>query len=153
MFLASNENSICLLFLKGVRIMKITHDPEVLTTCREHMPKSHQAHLEWTPSRIIDWGKKTGEATAQLMTAIMNSRRHPEQGYRSCLGIMRLGRQYDPQRLEAACRRAIVIRGYSYKSVRSILEQGLDKLPLPETNPAPQASVGHANIRGREYYH
>ena len=123
------------------------------TTCVEHMPKSHQAHLEWTPSRIISWGRKAGESTAQLMEAIMNSRRHPEQGYRSCLGIMRLGKQYSPERLEAACRRAAAIRGYSYKSVRSILEQGLDKLPLPDPAAQSCADIEHANLRGGEYYH
>jgi len=123
------------------------------TTCREHMPKSHQAYLEWTPSRIIAWGRKAGEATAQLMQAIMNSRRHPEQGYRSCMGIMRLGRRYSQERLEAACRRAVAIKGYSYKSVRSILEQGLDKLPLPDSTSAPLVAIEHNNIRGSEYYH
>jgi transposase len=123
------------------------------TTCKEHMPKSHQAYLEWTPSRIINWGKKAGEATAQLMELIMNSRRHPEQGYRSCLGIMRLGKQYSSERLEAACRRAVAIRGYSYKSVRSILEQGLDKLPLPEPAAVFCTPIEHDNIRGSEYYH
>ncbi len=123
------------------------------TTCKEHMPKSHQAYLEWTPSRIINWGKKAGEATAQLMELIMNSRRHPEQGYRSCLGIMRLGKQYSTERLESACRRAVAIRGYSYKSVRSILEQGLDKLPLPEPAAVFCTPIEHDNIRGSEYYH
>jgi transposase len=123
------------------------------TTCREHMPKSHQAYLEWTPSRIIAWGEKTGAATAQLMELIMNSRRHPEQGYRSCLGIMRLGRLYSQERLEAACQRAVVVRGYSYKSVRSILQQGLDKLPLPDSAGSPCVTVSHHNIRGSEYYH
>ncbi len=83
----------------------------------------------------------------------MNSRRHPELGYRSCLGIMRLGKQYTPQRLEAACRRAVAIKGYSYKSVRSILEQGLDKLPLPDLASAPLVAIEHKNIRGGEYYH
>jgi transposase len=123
------------------------------TTCKEHMPKSHQAYLEWTPSRIINWGKKAGDATAELMELIMNSRKHPEQGYRSCMGIMRLGKQYSPQRLEAACRRAVAVRGYSYKSVRSILEKGLDKLPLPDSVPTPDAAIEHNNIRGSEYYH
>ena len=117
------------------------------------MPKSHQAHLEWTPSRIISWGRKAGKSTAQLMETIMDSRRHPEQGYRSCLGIMRLGKQYSPERLEAACRRAAAIRGYSYKSVRSILEQGLDKLPLSDPAVSFCAAVEHDNIRGGEYYH
>jgi len=123
------------------------------STCKEHMPKSHQAYLEWTPSRIINWGKKAGDSTAQLMELIMNSRSHPEQGYRSCMGIMRLGKQYSNQRMEAACRRAIAVRAYSYKSVRSILEKGLDKLPLPESDLPPVIPIEHNNIRGSEYYH
>lgn len=123
------------------------------TTCKEHMPKSHQKYLEWTPSRIINWGKTVGEATAYIMEMIMSSRRHPEQGYRACFGIMRLGKQYTPKRLEAACRRGISIGGYSYKSVRSILEKGLDKLPLPNTNQQPSLVVDHDNIRGGKYYH
>jgi transposase len=122
------------------------------TTCREHMPKSHQQYLEWTPSRIIKWAAKNGPNTAQLVMGIMNSRHHPQQGFRACLGIMRLGKRYSPDRLENACARADAIKSYSYKSVESILKQGLDKLPLPleqfEASP-----INHTNIRGNQYYH
>jgi transposase len=123
------------------------------TTCREHMPKSHQQYLEWTPSRIINWAATVGEATAQVVEIVMNGREHPAQGFRSCMGIMRLGKRYSPERLEAACRRAIIIRGCRYKSIRSILEKGLDKQPLPEMDDACRLPIEHHNIRGSEYYH
>lgn len=121
------------------------------TTCTEHMPKSHQEYLGWSPSRIIDWARKVGEATAQVVEKIITSRDHPAQGYRSSLGILRLGKQYTDQRLEAACKRAIVIGGCSYKSIRSILKNGLDTKPLPEPGTASKP-IRHTNIRGKKYY-
>jgi len=122
------------------------------TTTKAHMPKSHQRYLEWTPSRILIWAKKTGEATADLLAEIMARRPHPEQGFRSCLGIMRLGKAYGDERLEAACERALVINAFSYKSVQSILKTGLDQQPLPE-QPKQQDPIDHQNIRGSHYYH
>lgn len=120
------------------------------TTLREHMPKSHQKYLEWTPSRLIAWAKKTGESTANVVEKILETRRHPEQGYRSCLGILQLGKRYDEPRLEAACRRALAIKTLSYKSIKSILENGLDRTPL-ETVSSVQPMT-HGNIRGNGYY-
>ena len=90
------------------------------------------------------------------MAKVMASRRHPEQGFRSCLGILRLAQRYDPERLENACRRALAIGGYSYKSVKSILERGLDTQPLEqqeENCPPAQLDLLHGNIRGKHYYH
>ncbi|MFA7465645.1 MAG: IS21 family transposase [Syntrophales bacterium] len=120
------------------------------TTLAEHMPKSHRRYLEWTPSRIIRWAGQVGPRTQELLGAIMEHRRHPEQGFRSCLGIMRLAKRYSCERLEAACARALVVKAYSYKSVESILKQGLDRQNLPESTP--RKTVFHYNIRGREYY-
>jgi transposase len=114
------------------------------------MPKSHRRYLEWTPSRIIRWAGQVGPRTQELLGAIMEHRRHPEQGFRSCLGIMRLAKRYSCERLEAACARALVVKAYSYKSVESILKQGLDRQNLPESTPS--KTVLHYNIRGREYY-
>jgi transposase len=121
------------------------------TTCREHMPKSHQMYLEWPPSRIISWAHKVGEATAKVVETILKTRRHPEQGYRSCLGILRMGNRYSDARLEAASRRAVSIGGYSYRSIKSILEKGLDKVPITETTNNAKEVV-HENIRGLDYY-
>jgi transposase len=121
------------------------------TTCREHMPKSHQQYLEWTPSKIINWAAKNGPQTGQIVAGIINSRRHPEQGFRACMGIMRLGKRYSPQRLESACARAISINSYSYKSVDSILKKGLDKLP-PQLDQTEKEPIDHNNIRGKQYF-
>jgi len=116
----------------------------------EHRPASHQKHLEWTPSRMIAWAKETGEATQALVAAIFKARAHPEQGYRSCLGIIRLSKRYGSDRIEAASRRALDIGAISYKSVKSILENGLDKVPTEEM--AVQVPIEHENIRGKDYY-
>jgi transposase len=121
------------------------------TTVAEHMPKAHRKYLEWTPSRIIHWAGQNGPNTQNLVTCIMESRKHPEQGFRSSLGIIRLSKRYSPKRLEAACGRALTLKAYSYKNVESILKQGLDRQAL-ETH-AEVKPVLHYNIRGREYYH
>ena len=127
--------------------------PGAFTTLTEHMPESHQKFLEWTPSRIINWAGKNGPNTKSLITHVLESRVHPEQAYRSCLGIMRLAKRYSPQRLEAACVRATLIRAYSYKSVESILKKGLDQQTLLFDQKANTKTVNHYNIRGQQYYH
>jgi hypothetical protein len=116
------------------------------TTLHEHRPKNHQQYGDWPPERIIDWAKKIGPSTAVLAEAIMARQEHPELGYRSCLGILRLAKKFSDARLEAACHRALAIRGLSYKSVKSILESNLDQRPLPEK--PHQLSIVHTNIRG-----
>ncbi len=115
-----------------------------------HMPESHRRHAEWSPSRIIDWANKTGPSTAALAEAIMTSRPHPEQGYRSCLGIIRLADRYSPERVEAACTRALAVKALSYRSVESILRHGLDSQPL-RAGPA-RTHPHHPNLRGAGYY-
>jgi transposase len=125
------------------------HQP---TTEPAHMPAAHRAHLEWTPSRLITWGATVGPGTAALFAAIMQQRPHPEQGYRACLGIMRLAKQYPAARLERACARALHFRACSYKSVLAILRHHRDAEPLP-TETEPPALPLHANVRGAKYYH
>ena len=115
------------------------------------MPAIHRKHMEWTPSRIIHWAGTIGPQTRDLVAAILEERRHPEQGYRSCLGILRLGKRYGDERLEAACCRAVAVRARSYRHVESILKNGLDRIPLDDAAPA---GVGdHENVRGGDYYH
>jgi transposase len=116
-----------------------------------HMPESHRRHAEWTPGRIVSWARKTGPATAALAEEIMAHRPHPEQGFRSCLGIIRLAERYGAPRLEAACARAAHVGSYSYRSVQSILQNGLDAKPLPGTEPG-RAHPDHENLRGPGYY-
>lgn len=122
------------------------------TTVPEHMPKSHREYAQWTPQRLINWAQKTGPATAALIETILQRRKHPQQGFRSCLGILRLGKSYGEDRLEAACRRALLIGAYSYKSLDSILRNGLDR---QTTDPQQELAleVEHDDIRGADYYH
>lgn len=116
-----------------------------------HMPDSHRRHAEWTPSRVLSWAAKTGPATAALVEEIMARRPHPEQGFRSCIGIIRMGDRYGAARLEAACARAAYAGSYSYRSVQSILSNGLDTKPLPAEEPG-RAHPDHENLRGPGYY-
>lgn len=121
----------------------------VYSTSDQHRPASHQKHLEWTPSRIIHWAQSVGPQAARLVKEILETRRHPEQGYRSCLGIVRMGKRYSPQR--PAATRALAIRALSYRSVKSILEHGLDEAPM-EAPPAAPTTPSHENVRGAAYY-
>jgi hypothetical protein len=115
------------------------------------MPHAHRAHAEWTPSRLIAWAAKTGPATAQLVSDILASRPHPEQGYRACLGVLRLGKRYGAARLEAACARALHLGAPRYRTVQNILTSGLDQVPPAEPVATPVLPI-HANLRGADYY-
>lgn len=122
------------------------------TTVREHMPKSHQQYSAWSPQRFIQWAEKVGPSTAGVITRALSSRRHPQQSYRSCLGILRLAEPYGDQRLEAACGRALLLGSYRYRSIESILKHGLDSRPLLEQQEL-DIPEDHDNIRGPSYYH
>jgi transposase len=117
----------------------------------EHMPRAHRAHAEWTPSRLIAWAEQTGPATGRLVAGMLERRPHPEQGYRACLGLMRLGRVHGADRLEAACARAERLRSYRLRTVEHILINQQDRLPLEEPPPA-RPTVTHENLRGASYY-
>src|SRR5216683_2733019 len=117
----------------------------------EHMPRAHRAHAEWTPSRLIAWATQTGPATGRLVAGILERRPHPEQGYRACLGLMRLGRAHGGDRLDAACARAERLRSYRFRTVEHILTNQQDRLPLDEAAPA-RPAVAHENVRGAAYY-
>lgn len=120
------------------------------TTVEDHRPKSHQRYLDWTPSRMVEWAAKTGPQCAKVVEHILQNRPHPEMGFRSCLGIIRLGKGVGAQRLEAACARALRFGTCSYRSIKSILENGLDRQPQePEL---PLNSPAHENVRGQMYY-
>jgi transposase len=119
-------------------------------TNEEHRPKSHRAHLEWTPSRMVHWAETIGPNTARLFERIMNDWPHPEMGYRGCLGIIRLAGKYSAQRVEAAAERALLTGACRYKSVESILKNSLDQ--VPPSSPPPATTPPHDNIRGSEYF-
>ncbi len=123
------------------------------TTVPEHMPSSHRRHAGWTIERIKRDAASLGPSTAMLADLILESRPHPEQGYRACIGILRLARQYGAERLEAACTRGLEIGARSYGSISSILQNGLDRRPPSRTAEAPELPLDHPNIRGRRYYH
>jgi transposase len=123
------------------------------TTVTEHMPSSHRAHAEWTPSRILGWAEQIGPDTRALCEVILRDRRHPEWGYRSCLGLFRLAKKYGPARLDAASRRALYAGAKSYRPVLTILRHNLDGQPLPEPDVPAKPGASHENVRGPGYYH
>ena len=120
------------------------------TTATEHMPEKHRQMGDWKPDRFIRWAEKIGPSTAALITAVLNSRRHPQQAYRSCLGLLRLAKCHGDARLEAAATRALAIGSYSYRSVESILKHRLDETSAEQFDRADP--VEHDNIRGARYY-
>lgn len=122
------------------------------TTISEHMPSSHRRYAEWTPARIAREAERVGSATAGLCAAIMRAKPHPEQGFRACLGILRLAKSYGSERLEAACRRGLDIGATTYGSIASILKSGLDRAYREEGTVEP-SPIDHTNIRGGGYYH
>ncbi len=120
-------------------------------TVPAHMPSAHRQHAEWTPSRILSWAETLGPSTHALCSAILADRPHPEQGFRSCLGILRLAKKYGDGRVENACARCFAAHARSYRSVESVLRLGLDSQPTLEADVA-QAPVEHDNVRGPDYF-
>lgn len=133
--------------------------PGHATTDPTHRPKAHQRHLEWSPSRLVQWGESIGGATGQVVAAILARFPHPEQGYRACLGLLSLQRRYDRPRLEAACARALATGAVSYRSIKSMLTTGVDQLALTDTgglatdaSPPLRLPAVHDHLRGADYY-
>ncbi len=122
------------------------------STVAAHMPKAHRDYADWTPQRLIRWASATGPRTAAMTETILASRQHPQQAFRSAMGLIRLGKIYGPQRLEAACDLALEGKATSYKSVKSILSTGLDQQPREQNLPSAE-TIHHDNIRGGRYYH
>jgi transposase len=128
-----------------VRSMK----PGAFSTVTEHMPAAHRAHLEWTPQRLIDWGARIGLATGELITRLLARHKHPEHGYRACLGLLGLAKRYGADRLEAACQLALSLGACQYRHVRDILLNNRDRVDAAN---AQWTSPEHANVRGPGYY-
>jgi transposase len=141
-------------FRKGQRVASHIRSfvPHQHTTLKEHMPPAHRKYSEWSPDRFIRWAEKTGPHTARLVKTIIESRAHPEQGYRSCLGILRLDKHYPKERLENAAARALRYSNLSLRALRKILENGLDRLEEKDSGPT-AVLPAHDNIRGGQYYH
>jgi transposase len=125
------------------------------TTKPEHMPKSHRDHAEWSPSRMLSWAATMGPRTEEYAGVLLAEKPHPEHGYRSCLGLMRLGKRYGSERMEAACNRALIVGARTSRNVAAILEAGLDRLPPPAPKEQEKESkpIVHGNIRGPGHYH
>lgn len=139
-----------LLHGKRVASHKRSYELGGTTTLREHMPPSHQIYLDWTRDMIMAWAEKAGYETYSLFSTVIEEREHPYIGYRACMGIVRLEKNYPIERIEAACRRANLIGNTRRDSIKSILDHGLDRLPVSQkTEPAP---IRHDNIRGPLYY-
>jgi transposase len=117
------------------------------------MPSTHRAHAEWTPTRILSWAEKVGPNTRGLCEVILRERHHPEWGFRSCLGLLRLAEKYGEARVEAASARALYAGARSYRHVKSILQHSLDTQPLPAPEGPATTGASHKNVRGRDYYH
>ncbi len=139
---------------KGVRVASHARSnvPRRHTTIPEHMPSAHRRYAEWTPARIKREAASIGPATIALVEAIMKAKPHPEQGFRACLGILRLARSYGSARIEAACRRGNDIGATTYGSIKSILQHGLDRA-YANDKPPDGPPIQHGNIRGTDYYH
>ncbi len=120
------------------------------TTLAEHMPQAHQAHMQWSPQRLIHWGQSIGVATGRSVERILTERKHPEHGYRACLGLLALVKRFGKPRLEAACLIALELGTTRVVHVRDILASGRDQLaPITTTE---WTSPEHANVRGPGHY-
>ncbi len=120
------------------------------TTVEAHMPAAHRAHMQWTPQRLIEWGQRIGMACGEFITRLLQTYKHPEHGYRSCLGLLSLERRYGQARLEAACERALGLGALRYRYVRDVLANNLDL--LAQDAAVEWSSPVHANLRGPDYY-
>jgi len=139
---------------KGQRVAAhARHGKGRYSTLTEHMPRSHQAHRQWSPTRFMRWASAIGPCTAQVVKHQLEDRPHPEHGYRACLGLLSLSRRYHASRLEKACERALAIHSPRYHSIASILQQGLDRQPLDGEDNTPDELPLHTNVRGASYYH
>ncbi|MCI0549921.1 MAG: IS21 family transposase, partial [Anaerolineae bacterium] len=118
------------------------------STIKEHMPARHQAMSDWNPQRLIHWAQNLGTPVARVIEQVLAECQHPEQGYRACLGILRLAKKFNQQRLNKACQRAIDFHHYSYKGIKNILENGVEDCQMDLFEPLPS----HENIRGNHYY-
>lgn len=149
-------SAIVEIFHDGKRVAshRRSYQKHGFTTLPEHMPESHRRYAKWTPSRIIGWGRSKAPEVGQLFEKILESRRHPEQGFRSCLGIIRLGERYGSERLVAACRKVIALQACpsAYKTIKNMLIHKTESMSESQIDEHKAAGQGHAHVRGRQYY-
>jgi transposase len=122
------------------------------TTAEQHRPKTHRHFASWTPSRLVRWASTVGPETAAAVQAVMQNRKHPEQGFRSALGIIRLADRYGKGRVERACSRARDLRSLNYRTIQSLLKNGLEQTAVTASPPPRSLALQHENVRGPDYY-
>lgn len=128
----------------------------VHSTCQEHMPQAHQAMQGWSPERFLNWAGNIGAETREVVSCLLQEKRHREQSYRRVLALLSNAKKYGRERLNQACGRALLIGSPTRSSVESILKQGLDRVALETPRHAVQEELcldHHENIRGEDYYH
>jgi hypothetical protein len=124
--------------------------PNQYSTVQEHMPPEHQKYVQWNGDRFVSWAATIGSCTVAAVKAILNSYRVEQQGYKACLGLLKLADKYTPERLESACKRAFEYTPQpSYKNIQTILASGQDKI---SDEPEPPSSSKYGFTRGAEYY-
>jgi transposase len=140
------------IYYDNVRIIqyKRDHSPNRYTTLHTHMPAHHRFYAQWSPERFTRWAQSIGDDVAEMIRVVLKSRKHPEQAFKTCMGILNLVKKYEPDRLNKACARALDFGFYSYKRIKSILDKGLEEEPLAESRELTVSS--HENIRGSQYY-
>jgi len=140
------------IYYDNVRIIQHRRDrnPNRYTTLHIHMPSHHRFYAQWSPERFTRWAKSIGDDVAEVIQVVLKSRKHPEQAFKTCMGILNLVKEHGPERLNKACARALGIGLYSYKRIKNILDRGLEEQPLTESKELSVAS--HENIRGSQYY-
>jgi len=139
---------------KRVAAHRRSHEVGKATTCKEHMPAAHRAHADVSPARLIERAGRVGPQTEQLITDILQTRPHPEQGFRASLGILRLEKHYGAERLEAAATRAMLTGLRRCREMETLLKGGLDRLGTLDLVPEPdRPAIEHGNVRGAGYYH
>jgi transposase len=144
------DERIVAIYYDNIRVAQHIRDrsPNGYTTLPEHMPAEHRFYAEWSPQRILRWAKAIGEEVARVIEKVLDSRKHPEQAFKVCLGILSLSRKYGAERLQKACRKADRFGTYSFKRIESMLKVALEEEKHPELELIP----AHENIRGSGYY-
>jgi transposase len=148
------STNIVEVFHGGKRVAShiLCQQPKQLRRLDEHLPKEHRAYKDWTPARFASWAKSIGPATAEFVERLIAQKKYPELAYRSSFGVLKLAKDHGNSRLENACIRAMTINSYSYKTIKLILQNNMDAVPVREDRTAPQLSIIHSNIRGAQYF-
>jgi len=146
------DDRIVAIYYDNIRIAQHKRDraPNKYTTLHTHMPPNHRHYAEWSPERFIRWAKSIGDNVEEIIKLVIKSRKHPEQAFKTCMGILNLVKKHAPDRLDMACERALDFGFYSYKRIKNILDRGLEKDLL--TEPKEHCITSHENLRGSGYY-